>query len=101
MTLPADFTGAGGCDLKSTAKPFAMVIKETDRTMAYTVMCARAAPEPVQSTLEEGLASLRTMRTSVETQPATASFPEAERIHAVGVIDRSIREVAATLDALH
>ncbi len=44
VTLPADFTGPGGCDLKPTAKPYAMVIKGFGKTQTYTVMCA--APHP-------------------------------------------------------
>lgn len=99
-TLPGDFTAAGGCDLTPAAKPYAMVIKGFGTTQTYTVMCASAAPAPVRVTLTEGLASLTTMRTSVATQPATALFPEAERTHALGAIDRSIREVGATLAAI-
>lgn len=97
LTLPADFSGPGGCDLKPGAKPFAMVIKGEGATQTYTVMCARAAPAPVRATLVEGLASLNRMRASVSTQRATPSFPEAERTHALQAIDRSIREVEATL----
>ena len=97
MTLPADFADAGGCDLRPTAKPRAMAIKETDRTLAYTVMCASAAPESVYATLGAGLASLRTMRNAIATQPATASFPETERAHALGITDRSIRDLAGRL----
>ncbi len=100
MTLPGDFTGPGGCDVKQTAKPFAMVIKGMGTTQTYTVMCASAAPAPVRLTLAEGLASLNTMRASVAAQPASSSFPEAERVHALGAIDRSIGEVKATLAAL-
>lgn len=97
MTLPADFTGAGGCGLKPDAKPQAMVIKGFSGTRTYTVMCASPAPAPVRATLAEGLASLNTMRASVATQQASAVFPEAERAHALGAIDRSIGEVKATL----
>ena len=97
MTLPADFDAPAGCDLKPTAKPAAMVIKGMGTTHTYTVMCASAAPAPVRATLAQGLASLKTMRASVATQPASAAFPEAERTHALGAIDRSIREVAETL----
>ena len=96
-TLPADFDAAGGCDLKPTAKPHAMAIKGSGATQTYTVMCASAAAAPVRATLAEGLASLSTMRASVATQPASAAFPETERTHALGAIDRSIREVKATL----
>ena len=96
-TLPADFTGPGGCDLKPGAKPSAMVIKGEGTTRTYTVMCASAAPAPVRDTLAEGLASLKTMRVSVATQPATAFLTDAERAHALGAIDRSIVEVEATL----
>lgn len=99
-TLPADFDRpqrAGGCDLKPAAKPFAMVIKGDGATRTYTIMCASAAPAPVPTTLAEGLASLKTMRASVATQPASKVFPETERTHALGAIDRSIDEVEATL----
>ena len=95
-TLPADFDAAGGCSLKPAAKPVAMVIKGENGTMTYTVMCASAARTPVRASLSEGLASLKTMRASVATQ-RTAAFPEAEQIHALGAIDRSIREVEASL----
>ena len=100
LTLPADFTGAGGCGLQPAAKPSAMVIKGEGATRTYTVMCASAPRVPVRATLVEGLASLDAMRASVATQPATAVFPEAERAHALGAIDRSIREVKATLAAI-
>jgi len=100
MTLPADFSGPGGCDLKPAAKPFAMVIKGIGGTKTYTVICASAAPAPVRGTLAEELASLNTMRASVATQQATPAFPEAERAHALNAIDRSIREVEATLAAI-
>lgn len=96
LTLPADFKGAGGCDLKQDAKPFAMVIKGVGTTRTYTVMCASAAPAPFQFTLAEGLASLKRMRASVATQ-RELSFPEVERTHALGAIERSIREVEAML----
>ncbi|GGE01689.1 hypothetical protein GCM10011529_05060 [Polymorphobacter glacialis] len=96
-TLPGDFTAPAGCSLKPTAKPSAMVIKGAGTTQTYTVMCASAAPAPVRATLAEGLASLNTMRASVATQAASPVFPEAERAHALGAIDRSIREVEATL----
>lgn len=96
LTLPADFKGPGGCDLKQTANPFAMVIKGAGTTRTYTVMCASAAPAPIQFTLTEGLASLKRMRASVATQ-REPSFPEAERTHALGAIDRSIQEVEAML----
>ncbi len=100
LTLPADFSGPGGCDLNPNAKPFAMVIKGTGATQTYTVMCASAAPAPVRATLAEGIASLNTMRASVATQRATPSFPETERTHALQAIDRSIREVQAMLAAI-
>ena len=96
-TLPADFDTAGGCNLKPSAKPTAMAIKGTGGTQTYTILCASAAPAPVRTSLVEGLASLKTMRASVATQPASAAFPETERTHALGAIDRSIREVEATL----
>ncbi len=96
-TLPSDFAAPGGCDLKPSAKPHAMVIKGSGDFQTYTVMCASAGPAPVRATLGEGLASLNTMRASVATQPASAQFPEAERRHALGAIDRSIREVQAEL----
>ncbi len=96
-TLPADFDPAGGCSLKPDAKPRAMAIKGSGAILTYTVMCASAAPAPVAATLTEGLASLNTMRASVATQPASAAFPETERTHALGAIDRSIAEVTATL----
>ena len=99
VALPADFTGSGGCDVKPTAKPFAMVIKGMGGTQTYTVMCASAAPAPIRVTLAEGLASLNTMRASVATQ-RQPSFPEAERVHALGAIHHSIREVEATLAAI-
>ena len=76
-----------------------MVIKGMGTTQTYTVMCASAAPVPIRATLAEGLASLNTMRASVAVQ-RTPSFPEAERAHALGAIDRSIREVEATLAAI-
>jgi len=100
LTLPADFDGAGGCDLKPAAKPFAMVIKGTGTVQTYTIMCASAPSAAVGATLTEGLASLLAMRASVAAQPATSLFPEAERAHALGAIDRSIGEVRATLAAL-
>lgn len=96
MTLPADFDEAGGCDLKANAKPVASVIKGFGKTQTYTVMCGSAAPAPVRTTLSEGLGSLKTMRASVASQHQ-ASFPEAERLHALRAIDRSMREVEATL----
>ncbi|KAB7647593.1 M56 family metallopeptidase [Polymorphobacter fuscus] len=105
LTLPADFTAPAGCDLTPAAKPFAMVIKGSENgsgnasggTRTYTVMCGSAAPAPIDATLAEGLASLSTMRASVASQPATPVFPESERSHALGAIDRSIRDVKATL----
>ncbi len=99
-TLPADFSGGSDCDLKPGARPTAMAIKGSGRTTTYTIMCASAAPAPVRATLVEGLASLNTMRASVATQPASAAFPENERTHALGAIDRSIREVKATIAAI-
>lgn len=99
-TLPADFSPAGGCNLKPGAKASAMVIKGMGKTRTYTVMCAGAAPAPIRATLAEGLASLDTMRASVASQPASAAFPETERAHALGAIDRSIAEVRATLATL-
>lgn len=97
MTLPADFKGPGGCDLKAAAKPFAMAIKGVGKTQTYTVMCASAAPAPVRVTLAEGLTSLKAMRASVAMQPASKAFPETERTHALGAIDRSIHEIETTL----
>lgn len=96
VTLPADFSRAGGCGLKPAAEPFAMVIKGMGATQTYTVMCASAAPAPVRATLAEVLASLKTMHASVAAQ-RSPSFPEAERTHALGAIDRSIREVGQRL----
>lgn len=96
-TLPGDLDPAGGCDLKVSAKPHAMVIKGSGATQTYTVMCASAAPAPVRATLAEGLASLKTMRASIASQPASAAFPEAERTHALGAVDASIIAVAKTL----
>lgn len=95
-TLPTDFAAAGGCDLKPSAEPNAMVIKGFGDVRTYTVMCASAKPAPVRATLAEGLASLKKMRGMIaaQTQP---SFPEAERRHALGAVDRSIREVEGTL----
>ena len=98
--LPAGFDvpdKASGCNLTPAAKPNAMVIKGEGATTTYTVMCASAAPAPVRVTLTEGLASLTTMRASIATQAASAAFPEAERVHALGAVDRSIAEVKATL----
>lgn len=96
-TLPANFNVPAGCDLKPSAKAFAMVIKGSGSTRTYTVMCASARPASVQATLAEGLASLKTMRASVATQPASRVFPEPERTHTPGAIDRSISEVERTL----
>lgn len=101
LTLPADFSEAGGCDLKPSAKPFAMVIKGAGATQTYTVMCAGAAPASVRATLAEGIVSLNAMRASVTTQRATPVFPEAERTHALRAIDRSIREIQATSAAIN
>lgn len=95
--LPADFSPHGGCDLTPAAKPYAMVIKGQGGTTTYTVMCASAAPAPVRATLGEGLASLKTMRAMVASQSASPQFPEAERRHALGGIDRSIGEVEGSL----
>lgn len=100
IILPADFKAPGGCDLKPTAKPFAMAIKGEGKTQTYTVMCASAASAPIRSTLAEGLASLNVMRASVATQSASRAFPETERTHALAAIDRSVREVEATLATL-
>lgn len=97
LILPVDFDEAGGCDLKATAKPVAMVIKGMGATRTYTVMCASAPPAPVRTTLAEGLVSLQVMRTSVAAQPASSLFPETERAHALEAIDGSIAEVRATL----
>ena len=97
MTLPGDFDPAGGCDLKASAKPHAMVIKGVGTTQTYTVMCASAAPVQMRVTLAEGLASLKTMRTSIALQQVSAAFPETERTHALGAVDRSIKAVTATL----
>jgi len=97
MTLPADFSLHGGCDLKPSVKPYAMVIKGGGATTTYAVICASATPASVQATLDEGLVSLQTMRASVATQPASAQFPEAERRHALAAIDESIFSVKTTL----
>ena len=97
MTLPGDFDPAGGCDLKASAKPHAMVIKGVGTTQTYTMMCASAAPAQTRVTLAEGLASLKTMRTSIALQQVSAAFPETERTHALGAVDRSIKAVTATL----
>jgi hypothetical protein len=99
LTLPADFV-ATDCSLKADAKPHAMAIKGSGKTKTYTVMCGSAGPAPVRTTLTEGLASLGTMRASVASQPASAVFPEAERAHALGAIDRSLAEVKASLASL-
>ncbi|MGI4877953.1 MAG: M56 family metallopeptidase [Janthinobacterium lividum] len=96
-TLPSDFKAPEGCDLKPSAKPFAMVLKGVNGNTTYSIMCASAKPAPVRTTLGEGLASLKTMRASIATQPASAAFPETERTHALGAVDRSIREVEGTL----
>ena len=96
-TLPADFTPPAGCDLEPTAKPFAMVIKGEGKVQTYTVMCASAAPAPIGATLAEGITSLKTMRSSVASQPASTAFPETERTHALAAIDASIRDVEAAL----
>ncbi|PZN96055.1 MAG: peptidase M56 [Alphaproteobacteria bacterium] len=100
MTLPADFSAPAGCDLNAGAKPRAMAIKGSGTTRTYTVTCGSAGPAPVRATLAEGLASLQTMRASVASQPASAVFPEAERTHALGAIDGSIRELRDTIAAL-
>nr|WP_301183123.1 M56 family metallopeptidase [Sphingomonas quercus] len=100
LTLPASFGKGGGCDLKAAAKPSAHAIKGIGGEQTYTVMCASAAPASVRATLDEGLASLRKMRASVATQQASAAFPETERAHALGAIDRSIREVQGSLAGL-
>lgn len=99
LVLPADFSAAGGCNLKRSAKPVAMVIKGIGAAQTYTVMCASAAAAPVRVSISEGLASLKTMRASVAAQ-SSPSFPEAERVHALAAIDRSIGEVEATLAAI-
>ncbi len=96
-TLPSDFSPHGGCDLKPAATPRAMVIKGFGNVETYTVMCASAAPAPVRATLAEGLVSLKTMRGSIAAQPASTAFPESERRYALGKVDRSIREVEATM----
>ncbi len=96
-TLPSDFWPHGGCDIKPSAEPVAMVIKGSGGITTYTVMCASARPAPIRATLGEGLASLRKMRGMIATQPTSPQFPEAERTHALGAVDRSIREVEATL----
>lgn len=98
-TLPSDFVPHGGCDLAPAARARAMVIKGYGGITTYTVMRASAAPVPVHATLAGGLASLKTMRGSVARQPASAKFPEAERRHALGAIDRSIHDVETTLAA--
>jgi hypothetical protein len=94
MVLPVDFGPAGGCDLATTAKPVAMVIKGDGGVRTYTIMCASATPAPLPATLAEGLASLRAMRASVAAQQ-TPDFPPAERAHALAAIDLSIREMDA------
>ncbi len=96
-TLPADFDPAGGCNLKPSAKPRAMLIKGSGGTTTYSVMCASAKPASIRATLAEGLTSLKTMRGSIATQPASAAFPETERTHALGAVDRSIREVQGAI----
>ncbi|UAJ10187.1 M56 family metallopeptidase [Polymorphobacter megasporae] len=96
-TLPSDFDPAGGCDLKPAAKPHAMVLKGVNGNTTYAIMCANAAPASVRTTLGEGLASLKTMRASIATQPASAAFPETERTHALAAVDRSIHDVEGTL----
>lgn len=96
-TLPGDFDPAGGCDLKPAAQPRAMLIKGSGSITTYSVMCASARPASVKATLGEGLASLKTMRASIASQPASAVFPETERTHALGAVDRSIREVKGAL----
>jgi beta-lactamase regulating signal transducer with metallopeptidase domain len=96
MTLPADFSSAGGCDLTPSAKPIAMVIKGTGGTQSYTVMCASAGRNPTRAALTEGLSSLKVMRASVAVQESP-TFPVSERVHALAAIDRSIHEVEATL----
>lgn len=95
--LPSDLSPNGGCDLTPSATPRAMVLKGSGGITTYTVMCASAAPASVKATLGEGAASLKTMRASVASQPASPQFPEAERTHALGAIDRSIAEVEAAL----
>lgn len=100
LTLPADFSHGGDCNLGPRAEPMAMVVKGEGGVQTYTIMCASAAPATVRTTLDQGLGSLKAMRASVATQPATAVFPEAERAHALAAIDRSIREVQETLAKL-
>ncbi|WP_426165452.1 M56 family metallopeptidase [Sandarakinorhabdus sp. DWP1-3-1] len=100
MVLPADFSAAGGCDLKAGARPHAMAIKGSGTTQTYTVMCGSTGPAPVRATLSEGMTSLQAMRASVASQPASAVFPEAERTHALGAIDRSIAEVRQSIATL-
>lgn len=100
MMLPADFSGAGGCDLGPAAEPFAMVIKGSGQVKSYTVTCGRALSAPLPVTLADGLTSLKAMRASVAAQPATPAFPDDERTHALGVIDHSIREMEVTLTRL-
>lgn len=100
LTLPADFSAAASCDLGAAAKPTAIAIKGSGGVETYTVICASAAAATVPATLREGLASLKTMRMSVATQPASAAFPEAERAHALAAIDRSIRDVEQALARL-
>ena len=95
--LPGDFDAPAGCDLKPGATPFAMAIKGSGGTQTYTVICASAGADSVRATLAEGLASLKTMRASVAGQAASAVFPESERAHALGAIDRSIGEIEAAL----
>lgn len=96
-TLPSDFDAAQACDLKPAAKPHAMVLEGVSGNTTYSIMCANAAPASVRATLADGLASLKTMRTSIAAQPASAAFPETERAHALGAVDRSIHEVEGTL----
>ena len=78
----------------------AMVIKGNGKTRIYSVICVSAAPAPLAAPLAENLASLRTMRASVATQPASPMFREAGRRHVLGAINRSMEEVAALLDVV-
>jgi len=96
-TLPSDFSPHGDCHLQPSAEPHAYVIKGAGGSTTYTVMCAIAKPASVHATLAEGLASLKTMRGMIATQQTTPKFPETERSHALGAVDRSIREVEDTL----
>lgn len=97
LALPADFTATQSCDLKPGAVPTAILLKGEAGVETYSVLCASAAAASTRNTLAEGLASLTKLRESVATQPASTAFPEPERAHALGAIDRSIREIEGEL----